>query len=52
MEVTEVTNQLSMDNAICDSPVHCGTKPGHFETSIIHFPTSEEVSEESEQANE
>ena len=30
-------------------PAHYGTKPGHFETSIIHFPMSEEVSE---QANE
>ena len=25
--------------------VHCGTKLGHFETSDIHFPTSEGVSE-------
>ena len=24
---------------------HYGTKPGHFETSKIHFPSSEEVSE-------
>ena len=31
---------------------HYGTKPGHFETSIIPFPTSEEVSEVSERANE
>ena len=30
---------------------HFGTKPGHFETSIIHFPTSEGVSE-SEQTSE
>ena len=28
--------------------VHCGTKPGHFETSKIHFPTNEGVSEVSE----
>ena len=28
------------------------TKPGHFETSKIHFPTSKEVSEVSERANE
>ena len=34
------------------SPLHYGTKPGHFETSIIHFPTSEGVSEVSEQAKE
>ena len=33
-------------------PAHYGTKLGHFETSIIHFPTSEGVSEVSEQANE
>ena len=31
---------------------HYGTKPGHFETSIIHFLTSEGVSKVSEQANE
>ena len=30
--------------------MHYGTKPGHFETSIIHFPTSEGVSEVSELA--
>ena len=30
---------------------HYGTKPGHFETSIIHFPTTEGVSEVSERAN-
>ena len=28
--------------------MHYGTKPGHFETSKIHFPTSEGVSEVSE----
>ena len=31
---------------------HYGTKPGQFETSIIHFPTSEGVSEVSERASE
>ena len=31
---------------------HCGTKPGHFETSKIHFPTSEGVSKESKRAGE
>ena len=34
--------------------VHYGTKPGHFEESKIHFPTSEGVSEvsgASERAN-
>ena len=29
-------------------PLHYGTKLGHFETSKIHFPTSEGVSEVSE----
>ena len=28
-----------------DVGMHYGTKPGHFETSKIHFPTSEGVSE-------
>ena len=32
--------------------LHCGANLGHFETSIIHFPTSEGVSEVSERANE
>ena len=32
--------------------LHYGTKPGHFETSKIHLPTSEGVSEVSERANE
>ena len=32
--------------------MHCGAKSGHFETSIIHFPTSEGVSEVSERASE
>ena len=32
--------------------VHYGTKPGHFETSKICFPTSKGVSEVSERANE
>ena len=31
---------------------HYGTKPGHFETSKIPFPTSEGVSEVSERASE
>ena len=30
----------------------CKTKPGHFETSTIHFPTCEGVIKVSEQANE
>ena len=36
----------------CQQSVHYGTKPGHFETSKIHFPTSEGVSEVSERVNE
>ena len=35
-----------------DEAMHYGTKPGHFETLKIHFPTSEGVSEVSERANE
>ena len=38
-----------------DGEAHVGIKLGHFETSKIHFPTSEgvsEVSEVSERANE
>ena len=33
-------------------PLHCGTKPGHFETSIIHFPTSERCERTSERTSE
>ena len=39
-------------DASSEQRVNCGTKPGHFETSIIHFPTSEGLSEVSERANE
>ena len=35
-----------------EASTHYGTKPGHFETLKIHFPTSEGVSEVSERANE
>ena len=31
--------------AFRQAAVHYGTKPGHFETSKIHFPTSERTSE-------
>ena len=34
------------------TPAHFGIKQGHYETSIIHFPTSEGVSEVSKRANE
>ena len=38
------------------NPLHYGTKPGLYETSIIHFPTSggvsERMSERSERASE
>ena len=36
----------------CLERMHYGTKPGHFETSKIHIPTSEGVSEVSERVNE
>ena len=44
---------LTKFNSVVIAPVHYGTKPGHFETSKIHFPTSEGVSEVNspEQAN-
>ena len=32
-------------------PPHYGTKPGHFETLMIYFPTSEGVSEVSERVS-
>ena len=35
-----------------EEPVHYGTKPGHYETLKIHFPTSEGVSEVSERTSE
>ena len=35
-------------HSVNPNPPHYGTKPGDFETSKIHFPTSEEVSEVSE----
>ena len=31
---------------------HSTSKPGHFETTMIYFPTSKGVSEVSERANE
>ena len=37
---------------LAHSRTHYGTKPGQFETSKIHFPTSEGVSEVNERANE
>ena len=48
-------NDLDQDTVGCamvlNSPLHYGTKRGHFETSKIHFPKSEGVSEVSERAN-
>ena len=47
-----ISSPASFPNGVT---LHYGTKPGHFETSKIHFPTSEgvsEVSEVSERANE
>ena len=42
----------TMTTTRTDTTMHYGTEPSHFETSIIHFPTSEGVSEVSERANE
>ena len=51
-----LTSHLPPSNRRTDRPLfegaHYGTKPGHFETSIIHFPTSSGVSKVSERANE
>ena len=44
-------NSPAASSPSASSP-HYGTKPGHFETSKIHFPMSEGVSEVSERANE
>ena len=38
--------------AVFSLTAHCGPNSGHFETLIVLFPTSEEVSEESKRANE
>ena len=46
-----LTNQWTLINRRRKTTTHYGTKPGHFETSKIHFPTSEGVSEVSERAN-
>ena len=47
IELGDDTKDLRFTNAM-----HYGTKPGHLETSKIHFPTSEEVSKESEREDE
>ena len=39
-------------NEMDGKTAHYGTKPGQFETLIIHFPTSEGVSDVSERVNE
>ena len=62
MGATEEMARLAMGNLLgeireelakkANGTAHYGTKPGHFETSKIHFPTSEGVSEVSERANE
>ena len=39
-----ITGYVTM---VTDETVHYGIKPGHFETPIIHFPTSERTSERS-----
>ena len=45
-------NRIQQINFDSFQALHYGTKPGQFETSKIHFPTSEGVSEVSERANE
>ena len=64
MAVTEIEsgNQSDSDHRDADqndnmddgagSPLHYGTKTGHFETLRIHFPMSEGVSKVSERVNE
>ena len=54
---SEINNFKMRDDGVVASDVsprtsHYGKKPGHFETSKIHFPTCEPVSEVSERANE
>ena len=49
VEIAAASSSSSSSHA---AVAHYGTKPGHFETSKIHFPTSEGVSEVSERANE
>ena len=44
--------QLSHSRMRIHALLHYGTKPGQFETSKIHFPTSEGVSEVSERVSE
>ena len=50
--VTRRSRVVTFDLVNNEKAPHYGTKPGHFETSKIHFPTSEGVSEVSERANE
>ena len=53
--VRECTNErmsAAERASAASSAVHYGTKPGHFETSKIHFPTNKGVSKVSERANE
>ena len=38
--------------SVNEARAHCGANYGHFETSITQFPTSEGVSEVSEQISE
>ena len=46
-----LTLALTLALALALALAHYGTKPGHFETSKIHCPTSEGVSKVSERAN-
>ena len=43
--ISAVSARLESAIAIGHWSMHYGTKPGHFETSKIHFPTSERTSE-------
>ena len=54
----KVKRKKSMERRVCEADgsrverQHYGTKPGHFETSIIHFPTSERCERTSERTSE
>ena len=50
-ETTESSGVFFVTGVHFGDALHCGTKPGHFETSIIHLPTSKGVSGASERAN-
>ena len=49
---THLKKYVQAVRGIPTRPFHYGTKPGHFETSKIRFPTSQGVSKVSKRANE